>query len=372
MGYCCGYEILHTLDLNTPDNSTGNESNLRYYADYTIYLAGNRIYQGRVYSAVNSPSQTVDIDIAPVCRNYIDTNWEAAGLFDPASNEEIVYNYNVWPSYAIASFDVRDASGTNTLGTYLVEYDYNTDYVSQKSTPRIINDRVMYTVDVRQLIFHSAVGQQRVIVENNGSRLQDVTSTSIIPTFNTIVSRLKKMAVSAGDTLEIAQYVPNTLWPIRYKFKIVESCKYNYCLYYVNEFGGVDYLLCRGRSVETHNYTHNDIRRFHKPSSRTDWDQKRLSSEIRNRYRLSISDIPDIPDYATSNPYPLSPPPKDLYSKRMKHFFGSPKVWLHDLEADTITSVIITDNSYQTLERRYDRLYTYTVNVEESQIFERR
>ncbi len=327
MAYSTGYPTIHTF---SSDGSSAIE--------YSISIGTTEVYQGKILP-YNTASATIDIDIAPICAEYLDTFYEDMNL--DSTNIAAMPTSGLFGSMNTFTVNVEDVT-TN----YPIVYDYNTDHEQPLADIRYLNDPIDDKVDPRQRIFTSGYNTTGSQVYTYQVNTGNAVSVSITNTSNIHLRtvNLHTLGLSVNDTITMGMtgYGTNT-------YTVVRPCRNRFALYYVNKYGGLDALLCSGRSIESWSPTRTDVTLYDDRLNRRDWQQKRIYSEQDHQFQLNTGWL------------------TDTNARKIDHLIYSPKVWLHDLEDDTITSCLITDTNYSVKERRYDTVVQYVVNVKLSQ-----
>lgn len=297
MAYSCNYPILHPLSV--PGGG---------FTNYTISFGRKDIYTGRVYSKEEGGG-TVQVDISPVCREYLDTNYEALLGAVPGPISGAVPDNTDKGTTCVGTFTVGGSS-------YVVKYDYNTDFLSTVPDSGSLNDPFCTDVDGRQYIPNCTYSP---------------TGFNIAATTNQSASPGTKLTVG-GVT-----------------YTVVQPCQNRFVLYYVNKKGGLDAVLCKGRYVQNWSPERTDARLWNDRGNRLDFEQTRVFQRIDRQVTLNTGLINT-----------------DL-AEKIDNLIYSPKVFIHDLDADTITSCLITDSSYSAKRRRYEQVVQYEFQIKESQ-----
>lgn len=115
----------------------------------------------------------------------------------------------------------------------------------------------------------------------------------------------------------------------------------NYALYYINAYGGWDSLAIRG------NVTQTDKIQSQTYKNKTNGKVKYLNT-ITPSWQLYTDSMND--------------------GSKMHHLLESTEVYLHNLETDEITPVVITDSEcvYKSYANQGSTRFHYTINVEAS------
>lgn len=134
-----------------------------------------------------------------------------------------------------------------------------------------------------------------------------------------------------------------------YSYNITNTC-YKYALYYLNDIGGWDYMLFGGRELQR-----DDIKRLQYKkeyvSQALDWGRKNYLTQINEKWELNTSYV------------------NDETSRKLQPLFSSNKIILQDLETSKLIPVNITNASveHKTYRNQGRKLYSYTINIENSQ-----
>ena len=130
-------------------------------------------------------------------------------------------------------------------------------------------------------------------------------------------------------------------------------CACQWVVYYVNPWGGFDWMPIKGRVVETDNLTAYNITQNYK-SGTIDFGRRRYLTEINKTFQLNTGWL------------------SKEESDRMWYLTESNTVYLHNLETNQMYSVVIKDTTFEHKERtKLSSRIKYTINVETSQTFER-
>lgn len=268
--------------------------------EYEVTLNGEVVYEG-VVQTPNGGAGEVEVDLSDIFSEYLDTNFEDFDNLSGTSDK------------AVKTFSVDGTS-------YQVAYNYNTDYVLEIENGAVVNFPVTYDVDPRMYIGQSIMSDSGISATHN------------------------RMSGSPGTIIKIGNY----------DFRLTKECKNRYALYYVNEYGGIDYLLCSGKVVDKYNTKRTEAKLYADMSDRKTFSTKRIYQDVSKRYELNTGWMQD--DRAAN----------------IHHLIYSPKIWIHSLETDTITACNIDDTAYTIRNYKNDKLLNYTINLTESKTLKRR
>lgn len=332
MIYACGEPVNHTFQASNGEA-----------IDYTIRLNGTAIFNGQIIP-YNATLTEVTIDISEVLQEYLETFYEQIPPADLIAASVPVYDgMGTLYTFVVAS-DSNPNDGADR--SYTVGYNYNFEYVSELPDLATINDPVLLDADPRQYVYicgynaNGGANTYRYRVNGGAWTSRTITSTQ----YQVFGVKLDSLTLNDGDTVEIAHVETDT----SFAYRIVPRCRNRYVLYYVNRAGGLDSMLCSGRDVRSFSPTRTDVKLYHDRSKRREWQNKRIYQEVERRWELNTRLL------------------TDNEADNIDQLIYSPKVWIHDLEADTITSVLIRDTDYTINTFKNNRVFGYTINVAES------
>lgn len=130
----------------------------------------------------------------------------------------------------------------------------------------------------------------------------------------------------------------------------VSNTCYNYCLYYLNQYGGYDYMLFGGRELQTDSLSRLSYKQNYVANSSV-FGRIDYMTKIEEAWSLNTSWV------------------TDEQADKLKHLFTSNRIWLQDLNSGHITPVNITNSSFEhrTWKNQGRKLYSFTIEVKSSQ-----
>lgn len=133
------------------------------------------------------------------------------------------------------------------------------------------------------------------------------------------------------------------------KYYVTDTC-YKYCVYYINQYGGWDSMLFRGRELQVDNLSRLSYKRNYVAQSQ-DFHKKDYLTNIAETWELNTSYI------------------NDVQSSKMINLLASNRMYLHDLETGNIVPVNVTNSNceHKTYKNQGRKISAYTVNVAASQ-----
>jgi hypothetical protein len=133
------------------------------------------------------------------------------------------------------------------------------------------------------------------------------------------------------------------------KYYVANTC-YRYCLYYLNQYGGWDSILFRGRELKTDSLSRLSYKKNYVSQS-TDFNKVDYLTTISEHWSLNTSFLDDIE------------------SSKMINLMASNRIFIHDLETGHISPVNITNSTceHKTYKNQGRKMATYEIEVTASQ-----
>jgi hypothetical protein len=132
-------------------------------------------------------------------------------------------------------------------------------------------------------------------------------------------------------------------------YYVTNTC-YKYCLYYLNQYGGWDSLLFRGRELKTDDLARLSYKKNYVAGS-TDFHKVDYLTTIQEKWALNTSFL------------------DDTESSKMINLMASNKIFIHDLEEGYIAPVNITNSNceHKNYKNQGRKMATYNIEVSASQ-----
>lgn len=132
-------------------------------------------------------------------------------------------------------------------------------------------------------------------------------------------------------------------------YYVANTC-YKYCLYYINQYGGWDSLLFRGRELQTDDLSRLSYKKNYVAGS-TDFHKVDYLTTIQERWSLNTSFL------------------DNTESSKMINLMASNKIFIHDLEEGYIAPVNITNSNceHKNYRNQGRKMATYNIEVSASQ-----
>lgn len=296
------------------------------------------IFSGKSCKRPNAISNKILVN--KICQNYLDTPMIAKDAFGARGG------YN--------TFKLTDEGGSTVYKTYrfVNDWSYTDDFKTGLLSHPILNDR---TVVSSQMLPFTVFGAAENVKLSYGITYKDGYTDDYgepVEDWSNYVN-IKDGVVTeffpysrGGEGVE-KYYIGDTEW------KVVDDCKVEYVLYYLNPWGGYDWFPIKGKAVEIDDITQYV---YSQNYTNTSWDfgKRRYLSEINKKYQLHTHWL------------------KGDESKRMWYLLQSNVVYLHNVKENKISPVIITATQQEHKQRGIvSSRISYQIDVELSQMRER-
>lgn len=296
--------------------------------DYIITANGKTVHNARV---MLDKDGKYDLELNELLRYYMKS------VFDPWANDYIQST----GGYMSGTVGIR----VNDIYETYVEYVTWND-CSYSGEERIItNEPIEYKFDRRQMLPISVLskyGKTELSVDRQKSYQNKVTRkfeimNSAQTTFNIADGYSAFYATAVyGDNIE------------EINFKLDECSNATHCIYYLNAYGGIDYLLCKANVKKKDNISRTTVKRA-RDTSKPSHSTVVTHTEIETTYEVWTHYL------------------NDRQSKRMHHLVESPLVWLHDLETQDIIPVVMNDSTHEYKKRvKGEGLVYYKISLVEA------
>lgn len=298
---------------------------------YSAFLDNENIFTGQAYTLPGE--STTELLVNRMATDYL----SGRITFDLSKQWQEVKRWK-------GVLTIRNETSLRRLfsGTFFADYSYTDELRTGavQSLARPITD----IVDPRQL-FITSVGN----LSNNGSAAFAISVGDEVRLEGEVVSAVTTTAkiLTEADNGKLIKVTASGGQVATYTVKRT-CCRY--ALYYLNAHGGYDSFLVGGNALRTDNYERMSVQRKANNST-LQHGKEHISTSIVPRWQLKT-------DYLTNSQY-----------QRLHHLLGSTSVYLHDLEADTIHPVVITNNNseYQNYSNNGRKLSFVRIDVESAQ-----
>ena len=252
----------------------------------------------------------------------------------------------------------QDDWSTWTYDTVIITYDWSYENVSRS----VLSDPIINLVDNRQFFLYTIKPGSPDIINTITMKIGDITVfTQQISgyTYYNFVADMNSQTYPGEFTYAYSYdfFVDRTV-PIEGVNKItigpslyyVTNTCYKYCLYYLNQYGGWDSLLFRGRELQTDDLSRLSYKKNYVAQS-TDFHKVDYLTTLQERWSLNTSFLDNIE------------------SSKMINLMASNKIYIHDLDTGHISPVNITNSNceHKTYANQGRKMATYTIEVSASQ-----
>lgn len=315
--------------------------------DYIIVDETNEIIYSGV--AIAEPgTNEINFNINRICADYINSHLPN-GLI-PGVN----YIYDYAKLFSINTPNNDELGKFRFYNSYAYEPLPMRIFLNDPIKRKMEGDRMIIEADNRQYTFVSAYNRREDPVTLT---LSYIDNEGVNNTFYELTDTSMFVRIGDGFAMPSTTYVPknficNTTESTdgQLQFNAVDTC-YEYCLYYVNAFGGWDSLLIKGNTLKTDNINSNYYIKGYNNTT-LEFGKVKYLNEINTTYRLHT-------DWFT-----------DDEQSRLHHLLESNEVYLHNLATGKIEPVIITNKTveFKTYTNNGKKKWYNTIDVEVSQV----
>lgn len=222
----------------------------------------------------------------------------------------------------------------------IITYDWSYTFDSRAVLSSPINN----IIDKRQFFIYTIKATTPDVSQNILVKLDNNTIDSFTVSGYTYYNYIQNMSLLTYDNSDIHKL---TIGPST--FSIYNTC-YKYCLYYLNQFGGWDSLLFRGKELKTDNLSRLSYKKNYVANS-IDFHKVDYLTTINERWSLNTSFL------------------NDIESSKMINLMASNKLYIQDLETSFIAPVNITNSNceHKNYKNQGRKMSTYTIEVSASQ-----
>ena len=301
------------------------------YIDYDVRVDTDIIYRGRAYVLPNET--TAVIPIAAIAASHVSGKLELPSLRTIMRQEDWRKTFSIYDSL----FDIAIAEYT-----FYADWSYGEDGMIQDGELNYLSRPMQLYVDPRQYFIASAGNltpstSGEWVISRNGIR-----SVSVPTTVMSAVFQRWRIAATDGTSITISGAEAPT-------YTVRKTCA-QYALYYLNAVGGWDFLLLMGNVERANNYERVNMRQYANNLT-YEHGEVVVREKVDATWKLYT-------DYLSDTQWAL-----------MHHLTGSPQVYLHDLDRDTIIPVNVTDTQqvYNTYANKGKKMTFAEIHVKASQ-----
>lgn len=273
-------------------------------------------------------------------------------VFDSSLYPDTASNKRFWVYYT------QDDWETSTYD--LIDLIYDWSYT--EGSRAVLSDPIINLLDNRQFFLYTIKAGSPDTQTTVTMKIGDITVLSFQIsgyTYYNVVEDLSQQLYPGEFTYAysydffVDRTVPiegvNTITIGPSTYYVTNTC-YRYCLYYLNQYGGWDSLLFRGRELKTDDLTRFSYKKNYVANS-TDFCKVDYLTTIAERWSLNTSFL------------------ADNESDKMINLMASNTIFIHDLETGHIAPVNITNSSceHKNYRNQNRKMSTYNIEVAASQ-----
>ena len=288
------------------------------------------VYSGKAKRYPDSDKITININ--NITRDYLTSHFNSFG-------KSII---NVINDYSKPFSIIVDGKKLNTI------YFYNDWSYNNNTDDLVLNDPIYDVLDSRQYFIFSLF-----------DRLGNETEVKYTLNVDEFHTQNRYMTVSNKQQTLICDKLSNYPNAVRLgiagnnkvlaQYEIKKTC-YDYCLYYVNAYGGWDSMLIKGNVIKSDNITSSYYSKFF-DNTTIDFEKVKYHNNITTNYTLYTDWF------------------NDKQQSKMYHLLESTEVYLHNLKTDELFPCNITNKKceWKTFKNNGNKKFYNQIDVEVAQ-----
>lgn len=298
-----------------------------------LSVDGEVIYKGKL---VDQPGNIyVTTFVNRIAKDYLSAKIEFDRDNDVHRQERYVREFTISPA---------TTAGVSAYKFYC-DYGYEEDGVAEGALS-VISRPMSKVVDPRQILFCTFADltdntvNKVMMQQHNNNAILVAAGEGKCQTFT-----LQLLNALNGNTIDIVDGMTRTVLA---SYDVRSTCA-KYCLYYLNAHGGYDHLLINGNAMRTDRFTRTEISKS-VDNTTLAHSRQTIATEVTPTWKLYT-------DCLTDEQWKLT-----------HHLLGSSHIFLHDLETDEITPVVITSSvaEYKSYRNQGNKKSYLTIDVEAS------
>ena len=304
-------------------------------AEFSISVGGSIIYSGKAYKRPGDDN--ISIKINDICADYL----EGQKMQDGELIEGFI------PADIATEFKVLNSIGSLIESVTFVN-DWSYDY--DKQDDGVLSAPINAVFDVRMPLLYSVSKAQ--VIEIDAQDTHADFNIDFSKDFYVGFDRTWKLEAGAAGTAILKAIFENhgEVKVGKTKYLGITSCA-THALYYINAYGGWDFLLMQGRTIETDVYSRKVFKRGYDNRSVQNRGTVNHINEINKTYVLHTGHL--LGDQG----------------QRMHHLLGSTDVFMFDIANQRMIPVVINDGEcrYKSYGSEGGRLVDYEISVSVAQ-----
>lgn len=298
-----------------------------------LSVDGEVIYKGKL---VDQPGNIyVTTFVNRIAKDYLSAKIEFDRDNDVHRQERYVREFTISPT---------TTTGVSAYKFYC-DYGYEEGGVAEGALS-VISRPMSKVVDPRQILFCTFADltdntvNKVMMQQHNNNAILVAAGEGKCQTFT-----FQLQNALNGSTIDIVDGMTRTVLA---SYDVRSTCA-KYCLYYLNAHGGYDHLLINGNAMRTDKFTRTEISKSVNNTTLAH-SRQTIATEVTPTWKLYT-------DCLTDEQWKLT-----------HHLLGSSHIFLHDLETDEITPVVITSSvaEYKSYRNQGNKKSYLTIDVEAS------
>lgn len=308
-----------------------------YDVNYNVFADDVLIFSGKSCRRPNTEHNTILIN--KICQNYMDA---------PLYIDNHSTNYSGYNVFKLTNEDGR----TYRTYRFVNDWSYSNEFKTGVLSHPILNDRTVVRGQMLPFTVFGAANDVEIpygiiydgiTLDKYGDIINDEHYT--VSAKNNVITEF----FPYDETKEgaVSYYINNEEW------KVIDDCKVEYVLYYINPWGGFDWFPIKGKVTEIDDITQYVYTQNYNNTT-LEFGKKRYLSEINKKYQLNTHWL------------------REDESMRMWYLLQSNTVYMHNIKTNKMYPVIITATQQEHKKRGIvSSRIQYQIEVELSQMRER-
>lgn len=299
---------------------------------YSLKDGENIIFTGRSHNV--SDTNTYTIPFSSIARDYVDARITLD--LSKTVQDEVTYSRTI------------TVLGVSPTREYLIYNDYSYEDVEVSvGRPFVLSRPLSNVVDPRQYLFCT-------VANLSGVACSVAIKQGIMMLASAAVANCRTFTLPLSKEEYLGMKVTTSGVSVNMVYDVLET-NADYCLYYLNAYGGYDHLLIKGNSLMSESYTRTEVRR-NELNTTLKHNRDIIATDIVRKWQLHT-------DYLSDEQWALT-----------HHLLGSPHIFLHNLNTGDVVPVVITAHQadWKTYRNQGNRKSNLTIEVEEARTRVRR
>ena len=285
---------------------------------------------------------------------------------------EILSQYVNPASISFISSVQEDNNSHSTFYIYYTQDDWTTwtndvviityDWSYENGSRAVLSDPIINLIDNRQFFIYTVKAGTPDVSQTITVKIENNTVSSFTVSGYTYYNYVHDMSIvdypgefsyAYSYDFFIDRTIPiygvNKLTIGSSTYYVTNTC-YRYCLYYLNQYGGWDSILFRGRELKTDDLSRLSYKKNYVANS-TDFHKVDYLTTINEKWSLNTSFL------------------NNMESSKMINLMASNRLYIQDLETSFIAPVNITNSNceHKNYKNQGRKMATYTIEVAASQ-----